>query len=196
MNFVDIFKEHNVIKLMRYFIVLSVVVSLSGCDIAPLKKRGDKGNDDATKTQAEDNKYSTPTEDSTEQFKAGSTLEVSSLNDPNSPLSQRVLYFDLDSSQIKDEDREIITTHAEFLAAHSEITVVLEGHADERGSREYNIALGEKRAKVVKQLMTLQGVAEAQIQVISFGEERPVALGHDTSAWNLNRRVEILYTGY
>ena len=123
-------------------------------------------------------------------------MDVSSLNDPNSPLSQRILYFDLDSSQIKDEDREIITVHAEFLAAHSEITVVLEGHADERGSREYNIALGEKRAKAVKQLMTLQGVAENQIQVISFGEERPAALGHDSSSWNLNRRVEILYTGY
>ena len=181
---------------MRYFIVLSVVVMLSGCDLVPLKKDDGKGKDDATKTQVEDNKYSAQTEDTTEKFNAGGTLEVSSLNDPNSPLSQRVLYFDLDSSQIKDEDREIITTHAEFLAAHSEITVVLEGHADERGSREYNIALGEKRAKVVKQLMTLQGVAEAQIQVISFGEERPVALGHDSSAWNLNRRVEILYTGY
>ena len=196
MNFIKVFKEHNVIKLMRYFIVLSVVVALSGCDLAPLKKQGDKEKDDAAKMQVEDNNYSTPTGDSTEKFNAGGSLEVSSLNDPNSPLSQRVLYFDLDSSQIKDEDRDIITTHAEFLAAHSEITVVLEGHADERGSREYNIALGEKRAKVVKQLMTLQGVAEAQIQVISFGEERPVALGHDTSAWNLNRRVEILYTGY
>lgn len=181
---------------MRYFIVLSVVVTLSGCDLAPLKKKGDKENDETSQTQVEDNKYSTPVEDSTEKFKAGSELEVSSLNDPNSPLSQRVLYFDLDSSQIKDEDRNIITTHAEFLVAHSEITVVLEGHADERGSREYNIALGEKRAKAIKQLMTLQGVNENQIQVISFGEERPVALGHDSSAWNLNRRVEILYSGY
>ena len=183
------------IKLMRYFIILSVVTALSGCDIAPLKKRGDKEKEGSDQTQVEDNKYSSP-EDSTEKFNAGGSLEVSSLNDPNSPLSQRVLYFDLDSSQIKDEDREIISTHAEFLAAHSEITVVLEGHADERGSREYNIALGEKRAKVVKQFMTLQGVDEKQIQVISFGEERPVALGHDSSAWNLNRRVEILYTGY
>ena len=196
MNFIELFKEHNVIKLMRYFVVLSVVVTLSGCDLVPLKKKGDKESDAAEQTQVEDNKYPASTEDSTEKFNAGSSLEVSSLNDPNSPLSQRVLYFDLDSSQIKDEDRDIITTHAEFLAAHSEITVVLEGHADERGSREYNIALGEKRAKVVKQLMTLQGVTEAQIQVISFGEERPVALGHDSSAWNLNRRVEILYTGY
>ena len=179
---------------MRYFIILSVIVTLAGCTLGPLKKRGGQKSDTTTDTQVEDNKYSA--DDGTEKFAAGDSLEVSSLNDPNSPLSQRVLYFDLDSSQIKGEDRDIITVHAEFLAAHSEITIVLEGHADERGSREYNIALGEKRAKTVKQIMTLQGVAETQIQVISFGEERPVALGHDDSAWNLNRRVEILYTGY
>ncbi len=180
------------IKIIRYFIILSVVVALAGCNLGPLKKRGGKSTDN----QQQDNQYSTGGEDSASKFTSGDSLDVSSLNDPNSPLSQRVLYFDLDSSQIKDEDREIITVHAEFLAAHSDITVVLEGHADERGSREYNIALGEKRAKAVKQLMTLQGVTENQIQVISFGEERPVALGHDSSAWNLNRRVEILYTGY
>ena len=131
-----------------------------------------------------------------DKFVAGDTLAVSSLSDPDSPLSQRVLYFALDSSQVSESDRDILTVHADFLAVHPEISVVLEGHADERGTREYNIALGEKRAKAVMQLMTLQGVAEKQIQVISFGEERPVALGHDTSAWDLNRRVEILYTGY
>jgi len=181
---------------MRYFIVLSVVVTLAGCNLGPLKKRGGSSNETTTeKTQEQDNQFSEK-EDNTEKFSSGDSLDVSSLNNPNSPLSQRVLYFDLDSSQIKDEDRDIITVHAEFLASHPEITVVLEGHADERGSREYNIALGEKRAKAVKQIMTLQGVAENQIQVISFGEERPVALGHDSSAWNLNRRVEILYTGY
>ena len=181
------------IKLMRYLIILSVIVTLSGCGLGPLKKRGDQSGD---ADQAQDNQYTTPAGDRAEKFTSGADLEVSSLNDPNSPLSQRVIYFDLDSSQIKDEDRDILAVHAEFLAAHSDITIVLEGHADERGSREYNIALGEKRAKAVKQIMTLQGVAEKQIQVISFGEERPVALGHDSAAWNLNRRVEILYTGY
>ncbi len=181
------------IKLMRYFVILSVIVTLSGCGLGPLKKRGDQSGD---AEQGQDNKYTTPADDQAEKFTSGADLEVSSLNDPNSPLSQRVLYFELDSSQIKDEDRDILAVHAEFLAAHSDITIVLEGHADERGSREYNIALGEKRAKAVKQIMTLQGVTENQVQVISFGEERPVALGHDNSAWSLNRRVEILYTGY
>lgn len=190
-------------RLLRYLILFSVMVTLAGCPFGPLKKRGDGQTGDATEQttdqqqqEAQPGSELTPEEESAEKFTFGSALEVSSLNDPNSPLSQRVLYFDLDSSQIKDEDRDIITVHAEFLAAHADIAVVLEGHADERGSREYNIALGEKRAKAIKQLMTLQGVTENQIQVISFGEERPVALGHDAAAWNLNRRVEILYSGY
>ena len=189
------------IKLMRYLVLLCVMVTLAGCPFGPLKKRGDSQEMNDTAAEAAKNKTEQEgaegaAKDGAEKFSAGSALEVSSLNDPNSPLSQRVLYFELDSSQVKNEDRNIISVHAEFLATHPEITIVLEGHADERGSREYNIALGEKRAKAVKQLMTLQGVAESQLQVISFGEERPVALGHDASAWNLNRRVEILYTGY
>jgi peptidoglycan-associated lipoprotein len=83
-----------------------------------------------------------------------------------------------------------------LLSSNPEVTVILEGHADERGTREYNLALGERRANAVQQLLVLQGVAQSQIQVISFGEERPVALGHDGEAWRLNRRVEILYSGY
>lgn len=176
------------IKLIRNIIILSFITTLAGCSLEPTKKGGDN--------QKQDNVYNSDGKDSTTKFASGASLDVNSLNDPNSPLSQRVLYFELDSSQIKDNDRDIITVHAEFIAAHPDITIVLEGHADERGSREYNIALGEKRAKTIKQLMTLQGVSEKQIQVISFGEERPVALGHDESAWSLNRRVEILYSGY
>lgn len=181
------------IKLMRYIAILAVMVTLTACQFVPLKKAGQTA-DDAAAQKGEDTQSAVT--DSPQKFASGGSLEVSSLNDPNSPLSQRVLYFDLDSSQVKEGDREILRVHAEFLAAHPEISVVLEGHTDERGSREYNIALGEKRAKAVKQLLTLQGVADKQVQVISFGEERPVALGHDNAAWDLNRRVEILYSGY
>ena len=190
------------IRLMRYFVILSVVVTLSACTLGPLKKRGaNKNVDDSVEAAMEQKSpVGEETKDvdeaSLDKFVAGDLLDISSLSDPNSPLSQRVLYFDLDSSQVLENDREILSVHADFLAAHPEVTVVLEGHADERGSREYNIALGEKRAKSVMQLMTLQGVSASQVQVISFGEERPVALGHDASAWRLNRRVEILYTGY
>lgn len=116
------------------------------------------------------------------------------LDDPASPLSQRVVYFDFDSSEIKPEDREIVEAHAQYLVDHPNATVVLEGHTDERGSREYNIALGERRAKAVRRFVGLLGASDMQIRTVSYGEERPAELGHDESAWQLNRRVEIDYT--
>ena len=115
------------------------------------------------------------------------------LDDPNSPLATRVVYFDFDSSTIKDTARATIDAHAAYLSAHPGAKVVLEGHCDERGTREYNIALGERRAKSVAQLLKLQGVNSDQMSTISYGEERPAAVGHDESAWALNRRVEIIY---
>jgi peptidoglycan-associated lipoprotein len=115
------------------------------------------------------------------------------LDDPNSPLATRVVYFDFDSSAIKDAARATIDAHAAYLSAHPGAKVVLEGHCDERGTRQYNIALGERRGKAVAQLMKLQGASSDQMSVISYGEERPAATGHDESAWSLNRRVEIVY---
>lgn len=118
------------------------------------------------------------------------------LSDPDTPLSRRVFYFDLNSSELSVEDRQALSTHARFMAEFPTVTLVLEGHADERGSREYNLALGERRAKALERILNVEGVPAEQLQVISFGEERPVALGHDEEAWHLNRRVELLYSGY
>ena len=118
------------------------------------------------------------------------------LSDPDTPLSKRVFYFEFNSSELSAEDRQALSTHARFMAEFPTVALVLEGHADERGSREYNLALGERRAKAIERILNLEGVAVEQIQVISFGEERPVALGHDDEAWHLNRRVELLYSGY
>lgn len=126
----------------------------------------------------------------------GGDFAGAALNDPASPLSKRVIYFAFDSSELTDEGRELVNAHAKYLAQNPQTSVVLEGHADERGTREYNLALGERRAKTVERLMTLQGVTAKQLQVITFGEERPVAFGHDESAWRVNRRVELLYSGY
>ncbi len=109
--------------------------------------------------------------------------------------SKNVIYFAFDSSDISAEDREVIAAHAKKINGNPGLKVVLEGHADERGTREYNIALGERRAKSVQQLLQVQGVDLSRVQVISFGEERPAAMGHDEQAWSLNRRVEFLYTG-
>jgi len=121
---------------------------------------------------------------------------VEILSDASSPLSQRIFYFGFDSSTINPADRDALTEHAEFLSSHPELTATIEGHADERGSREYNLALGERRARSVERLLSLLGAPKSQQQVVSFGEERPTTLGHDESAWRFNRRVELLYSGY
>lgn len=115
------------------------------------------------------------------------------LQDPDSLLSKRTVYFDFDKSDIKSEAREIIEAHARYLSDHPSVRIVLEGHADERGTREYNLGLGERRAKSVQQVMTLLGASSSQIEVVSYGEERPAAMGHDEDAWQLNRRVEFVY---
>lgn len=127
---------------------------------------------------------------------AGGYVEgAGDLNDPSSPLARRVIYFQYDSYDVLPEYVSVVNAHANYLASHSGRAVTLEGHADERGSSEYNIALGEQRARAVAKLMTLQGVAEEQIQIVSFGEEKPVNSGHDESSWQQNRRVEITYSG-
>lgn len=117
------------------------------------------------------------------------------LNDPSSPLSKRVIYFRYDSYEVLPEYQAVLKAHAGYLASHGGRSVVLEGHADERGSPEYNIALGEQRAKAVSKMMQLQGVGAGQLQVVSFGEEKPAVSGHDESTWQQNRRVEISYSG-
>ena len=117
----------------------------------------------------------------------------SPLDNPDSPLSTRVIYFEYDSSEIRSEFRPVLRAHAEYLAANPTQTLILEGHADERGSREYNIALSERRADAVKRLMVAEGAAPGQLSVVSYGEERPASLGIGEDAMSLNRRVEILY---
>lgn len=118
---------------------------------------------------------------------------VGSLDDPSGPLSKRVIYFEYDKSTISEQGKAVIVAHASYLAANPNTVVELQGHTDERGSREYNVALGERRAKAVRRLMLLQGVTDKQIKFVSYGEERPANAGHDESAWKLNRRVELKY---
>jgi len=115
------------------------------------------------------------------------------LDDPDSLLAKRVVYFDFDQSEIKSDFRATIQAHAEYLSNNSRVMVTLEGHADERGTREYNIALGERRANAVQRMLTLQGASASQVRVVSYGEERPAALGYDEDSLALNRRVEFIY---
>ncbi|MDC9725830.1 MAG: peptidoglycan-associated lipoprotein Pal [Gammaproteobacteria bacterium] len=125
-----------------------------------------------------------------DQFQGGDVLD-----DPNSPLSNRVVYFEYDSSTVREEDLTTLEAHAAYLGDNPNVTIRLVGHTDERGSREYNLALGERRALAIRQTLMLQGASVKQFQVTSFGEERPDVEGHDEAAWQQNRRVELNYVG-
>lgn len=109
-------------------------------------------------------------------------------------LSTSVFYFDFDQSTIKSDSLEALRAHAQYLNENPNARVRLEGHADERGTREYNVALGERRGNAVAKYLRLNGVSSSKMEVISYGEEKPVAYGHDDQSWSANRRVEIVYT--
>lgn len=106
-----------------------------------------------------------------------------------------VIYFDFDQSELRAEYGDLLQRHANNLINNRQTQIRLEGHADERGSREYNIGLGDRRAQAVRRMLEFQGVSPSQISVISYGEEKPAVEGHDESAWSMNRRVELVYVG-
>lgn len=114
-------------------------------------------------------------------------------SDPNNPLSRSTIYFVYDSSDVQPDFIPVINAHAQYLVAHPNQKLTLEGHADERGSPEYNIALGDQRAKAVAGMMKSQGVSDGQLTLVSYGEEKPAVFGSDESAYERNRRVELSY---
>lgn len=126
---------------------------------------------------------------------SGRPSYFSQLQDPNSILSQRSVYYEYDSYTVKGEYRELVLSHARFLRDTPDASVILQGNTDDRGSREYNLALGQRRADSVKNMMTLAGARDGQIESVSLGEEKPRALGHSESAWSQNRRTDIIYRG-
>lgn len=123
------------------------------------------------------------------------TNQLNPLTDPSSPLSKRSVYYDLDSYSVRDEYKSLVSAHAKYITDNRTAKTLIQGNTDERGSREYNLALGQKRADSVKKMMTLLGVPEAQIESVSLGKEKPRAEGHDEAAWTENRRADILYQG-
>ena len=123
-------------------------------------------------------------------------ISLAALGDPSNLLSQRVIYFDYDKAAIRPEYMVLINTHAKLLLKYPNLKMRLEGHADERGSREYNVALSAARSQSVKNIMVAQGPGSNQMRTIGFGEEIPIVRGHNSSSWQKNRRVEIKYDDY
>ena len=182
--------------LKNALILLLPLMLLTGCESMPgLLKSEQQPAEVVEGGQAPAPTPETQTEESAQAhgMEESGGLAVSSLDDPNSPLAVRVIYFDYDSSEVKAEYREAVEAHATYLSRHPDTIVTLEGHTDERGSREYNLALGERRANAVRRQMVLLGASAGQIRTISYGEERPQAEGHDEQAYAQNRRVEIKY---
>ena len=120
---------------------------------------------------------------------------MNALHDPNNILSKRSIYFDYDKYEIKKEFMPLIDAHANFLQQHSNVKITIQGNADERGSREYNLALGQKRAVALKKALNIKGISDSQIETVSFGEEKPKDEGHNEQAWSQNRRDDIVYEG-
>ncbi|MGH8497968.1 MAG: peptidoglycan-associated lipoprotein Pal [Methylococcales bacterium] len=178
-------------------VILGFVAVLAGCETTGDAEGGLSDDEKALGAGREDGQGADRNGANSQGFDSGSDSEYSGnpLDDPQSPLSRRIIYFLYDSADIKPEFIPVIEAHARYLARHPEIQVTLEGHADERGSREYNIALGEQRANSVSRKLGVQGVDSSQVGLVSYGEEKPVSFGHDETAWEINRRVEIRYPG-
>jgi len=172
----------------RLYLIIILTCLVSACASTDEKQQTtqveDRGTRATTTDQSAARAYGTGTDAAT---------SMRALNDPQSPLSVRIIYFEFDSSEIRPQFRQAIEAHAVFLAANPDVILILEGHADERGSREYNLALGERRAIVVKRQMTLLGAPASQLRTTSYGEERPAVEGHDEFSWSQNRRTELIY---
>jgi peptidoglycan-associated lipoprotein len=168
-------------KILTTVVALASLALLAGC---PAKKADQPPPPAQTSNGA----------DTSGVDNAGATLDSTESAGPSGEmLSKRIVYFDFDRADIRADSQSVVGAHAQYLSRNPNQKIRLEGHADERGSREYNIGLGERRAQAVRRALLLQGVAEVQLTTVSYGEERPAAAGSDEQAYALNRRVEIVY---
>ncbi len=172
-------------KAFLFVLPALALLLITGCETTPVKE-------DTEEVPVEEG---APVEDTaqTRAIEETTGFRGHALDDPDSPLSKLIIYFDFDSAEILNPDRPTIEAHAAYMADNPGSAVTLKGHTDERGSREYNLGLGERRSQSVRRVLVLLGAGENQLQTVSYGEESPAREGHDESAWKYNRRVEILY---
>ncbi|MEA3154170.1 MAG: peptidoglycan-associated lipoprotein [Betaproteobacteria bacterium] len=184
--------------MKRWMIMFAVVGLLAGCSSTATKEQEGAKVIEATPSVAEQPKPPTTkpqTDTTTKPLSGDGTAGMDPLKDPNSPLSRRSVFFDYDSNAVKDEYKPLVSEHAKYLSSNRAKKVTIQGNTDERGSREYNIALGQRRADAVKQMMTLLGAPATQIETVSFGEEKPRGQGNSEQAYAENRRADIVYQG-
>lgn len=172
-------------RVSRLMLILACGLVLAGCPKKPATVV-DSSTSQSVPTSA-------TTQGSGDSSVTGSALTAEQRALAEATQAGVVVYFDYDRAEIKPEFIPVVTAHARYLNGNAQRSVRLEGHSDERGSREYNIGLGERRAQAVRRALLLQGVSESQITTVSYGEERPAVLGSDESAYSRNRRVELVY---
>ena len=179
--------------MKKFLVAAAMAALLAGCSTQPAAPVEDQ----SAAAAAAAAKDGAATSGTTTSGVAGSATGTGAnpLKDPNNILSKRSIYFEFDSFVVEDKYKAQIDAHAKYLSANRSAKVTLQGHTDERGSREYNIALGQKRADAVKRAMTLMGVQDVVIETVSYGKEKPKREGHDEAAWAENRRVDIVYFG-
>jgi peptidoglycan-associated lipoprotein len=182
-------KETRMKRLALYIIIAAMAAA---CASKETREEGPSVSDRSTPSP---NATAGGTTNQTRPANPSTGIARNELTDPNSPLSKRSVYFDYDSNAVKDEYRGLVQAHSRYLADKRDSRIRIEGNCDERGSREYNLALGQRRAESVKKVMTVLGVPDSRIETVSYGEEKPVAPGHDESAWAQNRRADIKYAG-
>jgi len=190
-------------KAIKLLMVSMILIGLAGCSSLGKKntdamQNGDVSIEDrsADSSGLDGNKAYGSDLNSERQVTVGEDgYQDSRFSDPSNPLSHRIVYFDYDSSSVRPQDLPILEAHAAYLSANPNVNIRVEGHTDDRGSREYNLALGERRALAIRQILMLQGASINQFQVTSYGEERLAAEGYDESVWSQNRRVELTYLG-
>ncbi len=176
---------------MKKVVLSSLLVALlAACSSAPVKQAEPVKVEDKSPVQSTA-KSSTQTQAADQASANG----LSPLKDPNNILSKRSVYFDLDEYVVKEEFKPLVQAHAKYLSQNGSASLTLQGNTDERGSREYNLALGERRATAVKKALTVSGASDNQIQTTSFGEEKPKCTEAEESCWSQNRRADIVYKG-
>ena len=179
-------------RILSIALLMAGAVLLSGCP-----KKHNVIEPPTAGTQVPSSSSATPGEGASTSGRAldgdAAARGANGLAGATGPLAKRIIYFDFDKSEIKPEFADVVAAHARNLSSHPNVHVKLEGNTDERGTREYNIGLGERRAQAVRRALMLQGVAESQLTTVSFGAERPAVEGDDEAAWAQNRRVELVY---
>lgn len=181
---------------MKTFALPLITVSLIMTGCATRKPTTDLNNDPSSNVPSTSTTVNTSglSEDAALNAQNLAGASAKGITEANkSFLAKRVVHFDYDSSELSNEDYQTLQAHAQFLNANANSKIALTGHTDERGTREYNMALGERRAKAVQSYLITNGVNATQLEAVSYGKEMPINAGHDEAAWKENRRVELNY---